>query len=175
MFVKVTRNFEDTIQYLTDMTTRITSMFKVNFLSYLSPLFPPSLAQDETLFVLSGLPAEQVAKDVRAVRERMTHVHGKRVYVTMDLYSAINTKTKPTTIKDMFTKQLLCVKGVGRDAAVSVTEKFPTMHSLIKAYADEPNDALRQMLLADLSYGRIKRRKVGAAASQAIFQVFGAS
>jgi len=42
MFVKVTRNFEDTIQYLTDMTTRITSMFKVNFLSYLSPLSPPS-------------------------------------------------------------------------------------------------------------------------------------
>jgi 5'-3' exonuclease len=72
----------------------------------------------------------------------------------MNLFSWINSKSGNLTLKDIFTKQLMTVKGVSREKAVKLAVKYDTLNQMINELSDEKG-------VRELSNFIIGQRKIG--------------
>lgn len=80
-------------------------------------------------------------------------------------------KMRNFTIRDMFNRQLVCLKSLSIEKALAITEIYPTPRSLIQAY-DRCFDKSEAMnLLADIPCGKLKR-PLGTTISQTIYKLF---
>lgn len=71
------------------------------------------------------------------------------------------------TVRDMFIRQLLQVRGLSVHKAFAIVEHYPSPKLLINAFRRSENS----LLLANISYG-IPVKTVGSAISKTLFQIY---
>lgn len=71
------------------------------------------------------------------------------------------------TVRDMFIRQLLQVRGLSIHKAFAIVDQYPSPKLLINAFKRNPNP----LLLSNISYG-IPVKKVGPIISKTLFQLY---
>lgn len=71
------------------------------------------------------------------------------------------------TVKEMFIKQLVQLRGLSVEKALAIVDRYPCPQSLMTAFKREGNN----QMLADISAGNLKR-KIGPVISKAVFDLY---
>ena len=83
------------------------------------------------------------------------------------------TSTLPTkrvkVMHNVFMNQLLVITGVSDSVAHAITEYYESVKQLTDAYAQQENEAEKEMMLADIKIGK---RKLGPVLSRRIYEVY---
>lgn len=95
---------------------------------------------------------------------------GGRELMTFEYFQSSSSKTKPLTIKNLFIKMLLQLKGLTVEKALAITNVYDSPSALMEAYDEcEPRDA--ELLLANLKLNAMTSR-VSPAISKIIYMLF---
>lgn len=86
-------------------------------------------------------------------------------------FSEMSGKMRNFTIRDMFNRQLVCLKLLSIEKALAITEIYPTPRSLTQAYERCFDQSEAMNLLANIPCGKLKR-PLGATISQTIYKLF---
>lgn len=88
-------------------------------------------------------------------------------------HAQINSKSANLTVRDVFTRQLLAVRGITAEKALAITARFPSLMSLWRHYQDLPGgDRVKEAHFKDLTIsGEQQQRKLGIALSQKLYHL----
>lgn len=86
-------------------------------------------------------------------------------------FSKTSTKSKDPTVKEIFIKSILQLKGLSVEKAIAIAEVYPTPRKLFLAYRRCPSQKEAENLLAPIQYGPLKRI-IGLTISKTIFQLY---
>ena len=152
-FVKRTAKLDDTIRYLVGMTEMLREMYCDGKIA----VVPQELVDFRTYTQLLTILGER---------------HPELVWCPeYETFSELVAKSGSTTLRDVFLKMLMCVKGVSIEKARVVQEQYGTPQGLVEAYRKWPGEK-RDMVMKSCA-GVIERRRIGAAASERIWEVWG--
>ncbi|XP_066588124.1 crossover junction endonuclease MUS81-like [Prorops nasuta] len=84
-------------------------------------------------------------------------------------FSKSTSKTKNFTVRQMFIRQLIQLKGLTVDKASAITSVYPTPYALILALREAGNNG--EKLLSNLQYGP-QKRQIGPALSKILYQLY---
>ena len=109
---------------------------------------------------------------VRKIKSRHSHerivTEDVQYLVTFDDFSNDSTKSKVLSVKEIFTKQLMQIKGITIEKALAITALYPTPAMLLNAYR-KLSAGEREGMLVQLTCGK---RKLGAAMSKQVFLLY---
>lgn len=168
-FVKKTRGLDDSIRYLTRMTFLLRDMFS------------PATGDPKTR--LNLLPSRQITSTnaYLSALDRLRSDSGsgsgtdqtKETYdVTSTTFSSLGSKSSTLALRDVYLKMLMCTRGVTGDKALEIQRHWPTPHALVEALRAVPGGKDREGLVAEELRMAVGRRKVGAALSRKIAEVW---
>uniref|UniRef100_A0A6E8VXY2 Crossover junction endonuclease MUS81 n=1 Tax=Anopheles coluzzii TaxID=1518534 RepID=A0A6E8VXY2_ANOCL len=143
--VKYTENHHHTVLYLSVMT---------NFLN--------NSLQNKLYLDVTNRPATEHASEYRFSSQTVP-------LLSFEYFYKQSSKTRDTTVRDTFMKQLLQIKLLTIEKINAIVEKYPTPQSLFRAYERCPSETERQHLL-NLPYGPTKRT-IGDKLSKIIYQL----
>lgn len=158
-FVKRTRKLDHTISYLARMTRLLRRLYA-----------------DEPLKLIPGSALGSPGAYQRLKRE-LTTPH----FVTYDVFAALLSKTEALTLKDVFLKMLMCIRGVTGEKAIEIQRRWDTPRALFEAFEargfaaaglDESRRMKRDMVW-EVAGKLVGRRKIGKTISAKIAQVWG--
>lgn len=87
-------------------------------------------------------------------------------------HAQINSKSANLTVRNVFTRQLLAVRGITAEKALAITARFPSLMSLWRHYQDLPgDDKAKAAHFKDLLIAGDQQRKLGAALSQKLYHL----
>jgi len=75
---------------------------------------------------------------------------------------------KVLTVREMFAKQLMQIKGISADRAVAIVDLYPTPTRLMKALDDLPSERDKMNMLTNVPFGKCKK-KIGLPISRQVF------
>lgn len=107
--------------------------------------------------------------------ERLEQSTGHLHYQSYGCYTQLNHKSANLTVRDIFVKQLLCIKHLTLEKATQIVESFPTLISLFKHYLftlrtlEERENYFKDWTVTS------SKRKFGAALSKRICDLITAS
>ncbi|KAI9484864.1 hypothetical protein BDB00DRAFT_878353 [Zychaea mexicana] len=148
-FLKRTATINDTIDYLVTMTKMIEQIFH-NVTLYRIP--------DHTITRINYL--EQ--------KNRL----GKHHHITYPLYSELNSKNDTLTLKDLYLRMLMTIRGVSAEKASALTKIYPTPCHLLRAYEMKSEDE-GKALAREATKDAISRRRWGQQLSEKLWEVWG--
>ena len=93
--------------------------------------------------------------------------------ITYNAYSDLNVKTKLLRLRDIWVRQLMCIKGMSVCKACIIANQFPTMRSFVDALKQLPDAKAREAFLMNL--GDAGRRSINKALAQTTVQIFDVS
>lgn len=101
-----------------------------------------------------------------------------KLNIADDLLSLLNfkdfnkgaSKTKSFRVKDIFARQLLQLKGVSVDKALSIVEEYPSP-KLLKIKYDQLSNVQGEKLLASITFGSLKKF-IGPVISKTVYQLY---
>jgi len=64
---------------------------------------------------------------VEKIRAEKHQATGVKHHLSFNLFKGLNAKEKNLSVRDVFIKQLLQVKGLGLDKAMAIVERYPTL------------------------------------------------
>ena len=64
---------------------------------------------------------------VTNMRTRLEEKQGTRVFLLFEAYQRLTTKSKNLSLQDVWTKQLMSVRGVSAEKASKIVMRYPTM------------------------------------------------
>lgn len=139
--VKRTESFDETIRYLAFLTRWIER--------YYSDKSIISCASKEDL-------SKTCAMDLH--------------YITFNEFAVNASKVHSFTVKEMFVKQLVQIKGLSMAKVNAIVDRYPTMISFLKAYHSKPDLYARHNLLTDLKCDSLTgpSKRLGPALSKKI-------
>jgi crossover junction endonuclease MUS81 len=143
-FVKMTKNAEDTVFYLSKMTKFLIHHFK-----------------DMDLLILD---VNDLKLETHHALRRGLMKNGQSCLLPFSTFNSLNTKTKVITHRDLWQKQLLTIRGVSLEKAKIISRHFPTFVSLITKLDEYPDEKSKISIFTDL--------KLGPALSKKIVQTF---
>ncbi|KND02828.1 uncharacterized protein SPPG_01909 [Spizellomyces punctatus DAOM BR117] len=149
-FLKQTASLDETIAYLVRLTKGLIAKF----------------GKQDLLAISSEVLNRDTFKETRAYLEG---THGCQCHLTFDGYQAINSKSKEYRVQEIWTRQLMTIKGVSGEKAVAIAKNYPTMRSLLKALAACNDDTERESLIR--SAGGNGRKAIGGALAKKIRRV----
>lgn len=153
-FVKRTSGLDDTIRYLVRMTKMLEEIYARRPL----PLIPSNLIESRTYPAL--------------LRHLDTTFPTLRFHPTYSDFSSLVSKSGTLTLRDIYLKMLMCIRGVSVEKAAEIQKLYPTPKVLVEAYeACEGNKEKLEMIMRVLE-GQVGRRKVGRALSGKIAEVW---
>jgi crossover junction endonuclease MUS81 len=153
-FVKRTAKLDDTIRYLARMTKMIRSMY---------------LGKD--LYIVPDSHVE--AHTYTQLREHIkTTYPGKDFYLRYETFSQLVSKAACMTLRDLFLKMLMCVRGISAEKALEIQRSFKTPMELLEAFEKCRNPSERDNLVAEASKNAVMRRKVSAPVSKKVREVW---
>lgn len=115
VFVKKVANMLESVEYLCSMTKMIERFYSGKDLKVL-------------------LPEWFLDKQFDSLAE--VRLEEPNALVTIPTFEVFTTKSKAHTIRDMFARQLLCIKGVSAEKVCAIIAVFPTWKSLLQAGPD---------------------------------------
>jgi crossover junction endonuclease MUS81 len=157
IFVKQTDKLDESIKYLARMTQTLQKLY-----SRKEVLVVKSHRIDTTTYL--SMMAELRKKHYQST-----------VGVTLSAFSSLCNKNDDLTLRDVYLKMLLCVRGVTADKAVEIQKIWPTPNALIEAYESCPSAKDRETMLSTRLSNAIPRKKVAKSLSTKIAQVWHSS
>ena len=149
-FVKRVKNLQATVDYLIAVTKKLQRRYAERDLYVVPERYVDSRSFSDRLASLSAL-----------------HV-GKELRITYGSFAGISKKRGVQSAAQVWSKQLLCIRGLSVDKALEVCKHYPLPMALLKAYRDLPDDAAREALLSDkcTAFGR---KAIGKALSKKVY------
>lgn len=129
---------------------------------------------NKDLYVLSPLNFQSqndYNKILNVYREKYEDVY--EVTYHYDIFNAILSKTNLMTIREIFIRMLMTVKGVSVDKAVAIQQRFKTPKFLIDRYESCSSEQEKKNLISVALKEEVGNRKVGPALSNKIYEVWG--
>lgn len=80
-------------------------------------------------------------------------------------------KMKNFTIRDLFLRQLIQLKGLSIDKAMAIVEKYPTPQHLIREYKQCRDKYEAENLLSNVQFGKM-RKPIGSMLSKTIYNLY---
>lgn len=154
LYLRYTAGMEDSVRFLTALHGRLLSKYEAFDLWTGSMSYPLDRPK-----YLDGLREWEQA-------------HGQRCYQTYGCYTQLNHKSANLTAKDLFMKQLLCIRQLSADKASLIVDKFPTFASLYQHYQSLSDGKEREEYFKDWLVEGDSRRRFGPALSRRIYQLF---
>lgn len=96
---------------------------------------------------------------------------GGQRYLPLSEFMVDNTKDAHLTVRDVFARQLMQVRGCSAARAAAIVAVYPTVTSLCAAYAKAGSELQRSRMLADIRPGDAAQR-IGPQLSDDIFKAF---
>ncbi|XP_050441764.1 crossover junction endonuclease MUS81 [Adelges cooleyi] len=87
--------------------------------------------------------------------------------ISFKTFNKCSSKSKNMTVRDMFIRHLLQIRGLSVKKAFAIVEHYPTPISLIRAFRSSRNP----LLLANITYG-VPSKMVGQIISKTLFQLY---
>lgn len=153
-FVKRTAKLDDTIRYLVRMTKMLEGIYAQQPL----PLIPSNLVESRTYPAL--------------LRHLETTFPTLRFHPTYTDFSSLISKSGALTLKDVYLKMLMCVRGVSVEKAAEIQKLYPTPKVLIEAYEACGGDKEKLEMIMKALDGHVGRKKVGGVLSGKIAEVW---
>lgn len=153
-FVKRTAKLDDTIRYLVRMTKMLEEIYTRQPL----PLIPSNLVESRTYPAL--------------LRHLDMTFPALRLYPTYTDFSSLMSKSGVLTLRDVYLKMLMCVRGVSVEKAVEIQKLYPTPKLLVEAYEACGGDKEKLDMIMKSLEGCVGRKKVSGALSGKIAEVW---
>lgn len=151
LFVKETADVFDSVNYLKTMTRRLIKIYK-----------------DKSLHCLSM----ECVKKLKEKDDFEMIIQSKEQYlISFQEFTTQTEKNKMLTVREMFAKQLMQIKGVSAERVVAIVNKYPTPACLLTAVEEATTREEKENLLTNLDFGKAKK-KVGAPISKQVFTLF---
>lgn len=98
-------------------------------------------------------------------------------YITYSAFASLASKTELLTMRDVFLKMLMCIKGLTGERALEIQKKWITPRHLIEAFEKcgkgETGRAQQESMLMEELSNLVGRRKIGKALSAKVAEVWG--
>lgn len=153
-FVKRTAKLDDTIRYLVRMTKMLEGIYARRPL----PLIPSNLVDSRTYPAL--------------LRHLNTMFPTLRFHPTYADFSSLMSKSGALTLRDVYLKMLMCIRGISVEKAAEIQKLYPTPKVLVEAYEACDGDREKLEMIMRALEGQIGRKKVGGALSGKIAEVW---
>ena len=155
IFVKQTSKLDNTIRYLARFTKQLQSRYR-----------------DKHIQVV---PKKKIEMD-----SYLTMIEGMRkaspnaiLGTTFSTFSALCDKNDSMTLRDVYLKMLLCIKGVTADKAIEISRLWPTPAALIEAYNARAAGKEKENMLSDRLGDAIQRKRIAKILSATIATIWG--
>lgn len=154
IFVKQTSKTDDTIRYLERMTKSLKRMYEQKELHVL-----PSASLD-------------VANHHKRMKKLRDDEPTKVFGFTFSAFCSLCDKSESLTLRDLYLKMLMCMKGVTGDKAIEIQKIWPTPNALIEAYNSLDTPQAKNKMVSDRLGKRIQRKQVTETLSTKIAEVW---
>ncbi|KPI43124.1 Crossover junction endonuclease mus81 [Cyphellophora attinorum] len=154
IFVKQTTKLDETIKYLARMTRTLQEMYRSKTVCVVRS---DRIDAGTYLNTMSAL---------RIANPKST------VGTTFSAFQALCDKSDSMTLRDVYLKMLLCIRGVTADKAIEIQKVWPTPVSLIEAYESCVTAREREVLLSNKLGNAIPRKKIAKALSAKVAEVW---
>ncbi|PYH93649.1 endonuclease MUS81 [Aspergillus ellipticus CBS 707.79] len=165
-FVKRTKNLDDSIRYLSRMTFLLQRMF--------SPPDPNTNTTTPTN-TLTLIPSRQLSSSqsyLSALETLRATTPTATFAVTSPTFSALTSKSDVLTLRDVFLKMLLCVRGVTGEKALEIQRRWQTPQEFLRAFEGlDPKE--RETMVSDRMQSLVGRKKIARMLSKKIAEVWG--
>ncbi|KAK5106013.1 Crossover junction endonuclease mus81 [Lithohypha guttulata] len=156
IFVKRTAKTDDSIKYLARMTRSLKKMYEHKELHVL-----PSMSLDVAMH----------HKTLQILREKSPI---STFCITFSAFCSLCDKSDSLTLRDLYLKMLMCMRGVTGDKAIEIQKIWPTPNAFIEAYSDlGPDAAAKKKMVSDRLAKQISRKQIGPTLSAGIAEVWG--
>jgi hypothetical protein len=109
--------------------------------------------------------------ELERVREDYHQEHKQIPSITFRQFEALNAKPRPKTQRELFQIQLRLFRSVDAEKAAAITDIYPSLLSLIRAYDLLDSEREKEELLANITTS-ISKKKLGIQASKKIYQFY---
>ncbi|SCV06075.1 LANO_0H21550g1_1 [Lachancea nothofagi CBS 11611] len=157
--VKRTKNSDDTVTWLKNMTEVIESHYLKKSLLVMSP---HDLKNQEDYFA-----------SLQNFRQQFERNETLECCQRFDCFQEIMNKKSLMSVKELYLRALMVNKGVSLEKAVSIQAKFPTLKMLLAAYRNCDSDESGKALISSTLKDEPGTRKVGKALSETLWKTFG--
>lgn len=156
IFVKQTAKTDESIKYLARMHKTIKHSYEKKELHIL-----PSMSLDVTTH----------HKTLKTLREQSpTDAFG----VTFSAFCSLCDKSDSLTLRDLYLKMLMCMRGVTGDKAREIQKIWPTPNDFVKAYRNlGDNQVAKNRMISDKLGKEIARKQIGPTLSTNIALIWG--
>lgn len=142
IFVKKTSKIDESIKYLARMTKSLKQIYEQRELHVL-----PSASLDASAHHLM----------VGKLREQSPAI---AYCITFSAFAALCDKSDSLTLRDVYLKMLMCIKGVTGEKAIEIQKIWPTPNALIEAYANAKDSISRETLISSHLGQGIPRKQI---------------
>jgi crossover junction endonuclease MUS81 len=158
-FLKQTKSLDETIRYIARMTKLLKELYENRTLS----VIPTP--------VLTGGNYLPLLKHLRETKA------GDSWHITYPAFASLASKSEMMTLRDVFLKMLMCIKGVTGEKAIEIQKKWKTPYNFVKAFeacgdGEQGKKRKREMVAKELSY-LVARKKIDSATTRRIAEVWG--
>jgi len=154
LHLRYTEGTQETVSFLASLTHRIIAKLETGSLHG----------------AIMTAPAQR--HPYRRFLEEQKKKHGEPIFMSYGCFSQLNSKSANMTVRDLFLRQLLHIRGMTADKALLIVDQFPTMHSLWSNYANLSSDKEKRLYFRDWSVSGDELRKFGPALSQRLYELF---
>lgn len=155
IFVKQTSKLDNTIRYLARMTKSLEDLYKKREVRVIRSTL---LESGYYLPLLERLRGESPESTFGT---------------TFSAFAAMCDKSDSMTLKDVYLKLLLCIRGVTPDKAVEIQKLWPTPRAFIEAFEARGTTKDKDNMISDRLGDAIPRKKVAKVLSAKIAEVWG--
>jgi crossover junction endonuclease MUS81 len=155
IFVKRTSMIDHTIRYLARMTKSLQNLYKKKGIRVI-----PSTSLDEGSYL-------DLLGRLRG------HAPDITFGTTFSAFASMCDKSDNMTLRDVYLKMLLCIRGVTPDKAVEIQKLWPTPRSFIEAFEAQTSSKDKDDLVSKFLGDAIPKKKVGKTLSAKIAEVWG--
>ena len=154
VFVKTTQKLDDSVKYLAQMTKLLQEKYKNQEIHVLRSSR------------LDGGNHVKLLTDLRSRSPETTYG------LTLSGLKATSAKNDSMTLRDMYLKMLLCIRGVSAEKAIEISKIWKTPNALIEAYERQPDTEARKVMISDKLSNAIPRKKIAKTLSTKIAEVW---
>lgn len=151
-FLKRTLGPEDTIKYLVSMTKYLQDRYKDSAITVVHP------------------KAKTYRQSMDDARNRLTT---STIGINYDHFKNALTKSGLITIRDLFIKMLMTIRGVTWERAVTIQRLYPTPYDLWQAYDNLTSEEDRKELLSKATASYISKKKCSKNLSEKVYEIWG--
>lgn len=173
-FLKRTSNATDTVNFLVQLTRAIEKWYLELDLYVVSPHLTTSRSYELAIKTCrKKLESRNNNGWDSVVDEKAVSRNKKELAIDYDSFQTALSKSGMATVKDVYIRMLMTIKGVTFEKASLVQKHYPTPRALIDAYAREHNMDSKKLMLNKEFGTRIIKLRFNPALSEKVYELWG--